>query len=222
MAENFWTEPQLAPYRKSMLRGDTVFRQSTSGTSLFVVLEGAVQLGAESNGTFTATRLLGEGELFGEQAVLTPTPYRRAFTARALTDGTLLEFGRDDLALLAEQHSDLATQLWQRLFRMAARRSSREDAVTRILRISDTKERLVGMVLHFAEANACEVDGVEHVLLSPDSLCPFTDLPRDRIAHFLSELREAGVLTSLGEDYYRTPNGDALRRYLQRTAGQPV
>lgn len=220
MAENYWDHPRLAPYRKRIPRGETIFKQNAVGQSMFLVLEGVVQLGSEVDGRFGVINLLGEGELFGEQAVLAPAPYRRALGARTMTDVTVLEIGTYEIAAIRNTSAELLSDLLNQLFRIAAKRLSRNDAIIRILRKSDTRERLVGMILHFAEVNACEIDGVEYVLLSPESLGFYTDVPRERIGRFLADLRHAGVLTPLQDDYYRAPNGDALRKYLQKTAGQ--
>ena len=188
---------------------------------MFLVLDGVVQLGSEADGKFGIVNLLGAGELFGEQAVLAPAPYRRALGARAMTDVTLLEIGAYEIAAIRNVSAELLSDLLQQLFRIAAKRLSRSDAVIRILRKSDNRERIVGMILHFAEVNTCEVDGLEYVLLSPESLAFYLDIPRERMVKFLGELEGRGVLTRIQDDYYRAPNGDALRKYLQTTVGQP-
>jgi CRP/FNR family cyclic AMP-dependent transcriptional regulator len=79
--------------------GADIIREGDLGESLYVVVEGRVEVRRGDK------RLaeLSEREVFGEMAVLDPGP--RSATVKAVTDVTLLTIRREDFAdIMAERH----------------------------------------------------------------------------------------------------------------------
>jgi len=71
--------------RRSVAAGEAVFSEGDPGDTMFVVLDGSVEL--HSGGTATAT--VGPGELFGEMSLIDDEP--RSLAAVAATDSVLAE-----------------------------------------------------------------------------------------------------------------------------------
>ncbi len=79
--------------------GEDVLREGEPGDSLYLVVDGRVEV--RKGGRPVAE--LGEREVFGEMAVLDPAP--RSATVRTLTPVTLLCLRREEfLDLMAEKH----------------------------------------------------------------------------------------------------------------------
>lgn len=91
--------------------GGEVFERGDAGSSMFIVASGTFRVhygGAE-------IRLLGEGEVFGEMALLDPAP--RSANVSAVTDAVLLELKRDAFFELLEDHVDVTRRILQLLAR---------------------------------------------------------------------------------------------------------
>lgn len=133
-------------------RGETVIRQGTPAEALFLIESGQVVV--EQSGTTIAT--LGEGDFFGEMALLTSKPHRA--TVRALTPTTLLTLPAEDFQRLIEQRPDLEAQLRtvveKRLRNSAAMQGDENRA--RELELAVSKGLLRG----------------SHLLVRTPSLCP--------------------------------------------------
>jgi CRP-like cAMP-binding protein len=90
--------------------GAAVIREGDDGTSFYVVASGrfAVTKRDDAGGTVVLARL-GEGDFFGEMALLSGTV--RSATVRAEEDGEVLELRADVLLRIARQHPHLAQSL---------------------------------------------------------------------------------------------------------------
>ncbi|MCB2055812.1 MAG: mechanosensitive ion channel family protein [Geminicoccaceae bacterium] len=90
--------------------GDVVVRQGAEDRSLFVVLEGVldVQVEAEDGGSRSVNRLT-PGSMFGEFALLTGAP--RSATVRAAAPAVLLEITEEAIAPVLKRCPELAEEL---------------------------------------------------------------------------------------------------------------
>ncbi|WP_428264074.1 cyclic nucleotide-binding domain-containing protein [Haliangium sp.] len=97
-------------------RGGVVFRQGDKGDSLFLVLEGSIDIERYHPVLDTVVRLssLPPGAFFGEHALVAGVP--RSATVRARRPTTLLEIGRDTVRTLSRRYEALLLTL-MRFFR---------------------------------------------------------------------------------------------------------
>jgi len=94
---------------RRVARGDVVVRQGELGKSLFVVAAGKVRVEREGKDGTVVLAHLGEGEFFGEMAVLSGSP--RVASVVAEEKGELLEIGVDLLLELSRAHPHVAASL---------------------------------------------------------------------------------------------------------------
>ncbi len=119
-------------------QGTTVLEAGTPGRSLFVVVEGLVEVLVQApKGPEQRVSTLGPGSCFGEFALLCGEP--RAATVRTLCQSRLFEIDRDALAPILEANPGLALDLSATLERrrsgtreaLEARRGNGAEAPTR-------------------------------------------------------------------------------------------
>ncbi|HWU00465.1 MAG TPA: EAL domain-containing protein [Terriglobales bacterium] len=96
----------------SFRAGEVIFHQGDIGQSAYYIESGQVEVAIAQGGKTQPIGLLGEGDLFGEMAVIDNLP--RSATARALTDIELLVISRDQLLV----HVDRCDEVVALLLRM--------------------------------------------------------------------------------------------------------
>ena len=101
---------QILPCIKTIHKraGEILFRAGDSGDALYIVAAGKVEILDSMTGDATGHSIaeLGEGQTFGEMALLTGDP--RTATARAIEDTDLLAIGRTDFERLIASNRQLA------------------------------------------------------------------------------------------------------------------
>lgn len=86
-------------------KGETILRHGTAGNSMFVVHDGNVSVRAHD----AEVARLGEGDVFGEMALLTGES--RAADVVALTDVVVIEIAKDALQPVLHDHPELAASI---------------------------------------------------------------------------------------------------------------
>lgn len=89
--------------------GDIIIQQGELGGSLFVIVRGEVAIVKEQGATRTEVSRLGEGEFFGEMALVTDTP--RVATVQAITEVEMLEVTRETMRLLIQDFPQVVPNL---------------------------------------------------------------------------------------------------------------
>src|SRR3989440_4276967 len=89
--------------------GETIIRAGDSGSSMFVVHRGSVDVRVDSNGTPRTIKRLGEGDFFGEMALFTGEP--RTANVVAAEETEVLEIGHDAMKGLFDTNPDLVEAL---------------------------------------------------------------------------------------------------------------
>lgn len=95
--------------------GDVLVQEGSPGTSLFIIVEGEVKVMRQGLGTQPLTlAIMGEGEFFGEMALLYEGP--RLSSVVATSECVLLEFSRKRMEQIAVRFPQL-NEVVQRLYR---------------------------------------------------------------------------------------------------------
>jgi CRP-like cAMP-binding protein len=107
----------------SYAAGDVVFKEKTTGDSLYIIVSGEVviekALDAEGS-EFKTLAILAGGEFFGEMAVIEGQP--RFAQARAAKDSGLYELGRDKFFSFIKEHPETGISLFSQIMRVTMRR----------------------------------------------------------------------------------------------------
>jgi CRP/FNR family cyclic AMP-dependent transcriptional regulator len=113
--------------KKLLLKaGEHVFEEGDKGESMFLVNEGKVQIHRNSSNGRVVLATLGEGDFFGEMAIVHNT--KRTATATAMTDTNLMEVPASQLEQLMATNPEFGARMIREL----------------VHRLWDTSDDLVG------------------------------------------------------------------------------
>lgn len=209
---------ELQSCRRRWHEGDYLFRQGQVGTSLFIIVEGEVELIAEREDAEHVEAVLCAGHFLGEKALVSGASHQRLFSARARTGAQGLELTPDDLKRLEEKAPAVLSDMLRRSFQISSERLGRMNFLVRILRSSNNEERLVNCIRYFCRSiGKRSAEGVE-ISLPLESVQYYIDMEPALISQSLTRLIENGLLVPLKSDRYLVRDENAL---LRATAGKP-
>jgi small-conductance mechanosensitive channel len=108
--------------------GEIIIRAGDSGSSMFVVSRGSVDVRVDSNGTSRMLKRLSEGDFFGEMGLFTGEP--RTANVVAADETEVLEIGHDAMKGLFETNPDLVEALSHTINERRAGLAARSDPPT--------------------------------------------------------------------------------------------
>jgi CRP-like cAMP-binding protein len=85
--------------------GHTVFREGDAGDTMFVVLEGAVEVSHDGR----VIETIGAGQIIGELALIDTGP--RSASATAVAPSRLVSVGKKEFTFLVQEHPTFALQV---------------------------------------------------------------------------------------------------------------
>jgi CPA1 family monovalent cation:H+ antiporter len=93
----------------TFLPGDIVIGEGEKGSALYILMRGSVEVVRGIDDAATRVALLGQGDIFGERALLHDEI--RSATVRAVSALTLLRLTRASVRALADEHEEIAARL---------------------------------------------------------------------------------------------------------------
>ena len=204
----FGTEARyrLASYAttRHVERGKTIFLKGETGGSLFAVCSGTVEVVVPSaEGKTAVVNLIGEGEIFGEIALLDGGP--RSADAVAFSDCELMAIERRDFLALLRANPEVTIKLLEVLCARLRRTTEQVED----LMFLDLKSRLVKTLLRLARSANPE----GRITISQNELSQIVGLSREMINKQLQIWAREGWIT-LARRCIVVERPDALARIV--------
>jgi CRP-like cAMP-binding protein len=168
-------------FMRTFKRREIIYFPSEPGESVLVVLKGKVKIKTITpDGKETIFAFFGEGEIFGELALLETQP--RNEYAEAVEDAEVLAIPRDELLGLMEQRPDIALHITKLV---GLRRRRIENRLRNIL-FRSNRERVAALLLELIES---------HGEQEPDGWQIRLELSHQDLANLIGATRETVTLT---------------------------
>lgn len=105
----------LSAAHRDVKSGEAVLHKGDSGTEMYLIIDGAVEVTESPRGQRRVLTTLGAGQLFGEAAFLMGTP--RTADVTAIADTQLVALDTEAFARLSEEHPAVALKVMRNLCR---------------------------------------------------------------------------------------------------------
>lgn len=173
---------------REVKQGEFLFFQGDPAPSAFVVCTGWIVITLNSaDGRELAIAEMRDGDLFGENALISHTPRSTSAIARATT--TMLEIpGAAFLALVDDE-----PQLVRRMLEIAVARLAASNHRESALAFLNAPARVARVLREMDEADQ-QAANKGYITLSQDELAQRTGLTRQTVARFLGDWRREGWL----------------------------
>lgn len=198
---------RLARYAttRQVKRGKTIFSKGEVGTSLFAVCSGMVEVVIPSTeGKNAVVNLIGEGEIFGEIALLDGGP--RTADALAFSDCELMAIERRDFLALLRENPEVTIKLLEVLCARLRRTTEQVED----LMFLDLKSRLVKTLLRLSKSAKPPC----HIAISQTELSQIVGFSREMTNKQLRLWAKEGWIT-LARRRIIVDRPDALARIVE-------
>ena len=203
----------LVSNRRSVQRGDTLFRQGTPFEALFAVRTGFFKtVMASQDGREQVTGFQMAGELLGLDGI---SEERHACDAIALEDSTVCVIPYDQLETLSHEVADL-----QRAFhKVMSREIVRDHGVMILLGSMRAEERVAAFLLNLVKRLHQRGQSMHEMILrmTREEIGSYLGLKLETVSRTFSRMQEQGLL-EVRQRQIRILDADALRRLVSEPA----
>ena len=178
--------------KETLKRGEILFRRGDEGNALYLILQGRIKISLTRQTDAVTLAILGQGEFFGEMALLDGLP--RSANTTAMDDSTLYALKRSDfLSFLVHNEKIVRAVLASLSLRL--RRTDDQLAEMCFLNLS---VRLVSKLAELAEQQGADQDetGTYHLRISQQELAGILGVSRESINKELKLLRDKGWVST--------------------------
>lgn len=179
---------------RNVKRGDFIFLQGDAAHAAFVICTGLIDIVLNSaDGRELTITAMRNGDLFGENALISHTPRSTSAIARAAT--SVLEIPRAAFLALLDDEPQLVRRMLETAVARLAASNNRESA----LAFLNAPARVARVLREMDEADQ-QTAHKGYVTLSQEEVAQRTGLTRQTVARFLGEWRRNGwLLTGRGQ-----------------------
>ena len=195
--------------------GQVIFHHGDPGGLLYIISHGKVKITHSTiDGQEALLAILGEGDFFGELALLDDSP--RSATAEAVASTETLTLHRTDFRRFIGSNPDFAMHVLQAMARHIRRLNSQLSDIFFL----DLAGRLARTLLRLADQHGRLVEGgtLIDLTLTQTDLAEMTGATRVSINKALGRFRRAGWVTVKGRRF-TILNWDALENLIQISGG---
>lgn len=107
---DIWDSPREA---RDYATGECIFSEGAPGDTMYIILEGTVEITRGTGGSKWVLNRLGEGQFFGEMAIVTDSP--RSASAEATSQVRLMPVRRSEFLARVRERPELALHIIQAL-----------------------------------------------------------------------------------------------------------
>ncbi len=148
----------------SMKAGETVFGQGEFSKLMYIIQEGKVRIARRMGREEKTLAVLGQGDFFGEMAMLNNRP--RSASAYAMSDTKLLAFDKRAFEKLVLENFGVAL----RIFRTLAQRLHHADGIIENLLYVDPRSKVVNTLIQAAIDEGIETEDGFIIRTTPEEL----------------------------------------------------
>jgi CRP-like cAMP-binding protein len=190
----------LSRLLRSLSAGEYLFQQGDMGATMFLILEGTVHLFRTTHQTQRLVWTLGPGEMLGEKAILTGSPYHRTSTAQASTKVTAFEFDAKNIKTIQTKFPDFM----MKLTKMLSERLDHANELISILQSKEDPDRVIRYMLFFANAHASKTAEGLNVAITAEEIAHVVNVDINEVTRVLDEITSEKYLIKAEKGYVIT------------------
>lgn len=198
--------PTLKKLIRQVDKGDVLFTQGTSGNSVFLILDGELDLIRRSQNSVFSMGKVGPGQFIGEKALLGNNPFLRMATAVVLSNLVVLELGPTEFAQLEKDNPSVYAALLKTAFRTLVERQNQTEELVSVMREYEPEERFVQWIYRQALQSKEATPQGKVISIQPPLLSFYLNLSETNIISWLGVLASERLICLMTENIFLVPD----------------
>lgn len=181
--------------RKKYQAGSTILREGEAGTAMFIIIAGKIKVvRTDDGGSEVILAIFGEGEFFGEMALL--DGHTRSATVVTMVDTELFILNQDDVFQLLHDYPAIAISLLKEF----AVRLRQANTQIKGLSLKDAAGRVAGVIIRLADEFGFFTKGGVEIAELPvqQDMASMAGTSRETVSRILQMFSEQGYVTLRG------------------------
>lgn len=188
--------------------GTVLFRDGERGKEMYVIQSGKVKITKEVRGEEQTLAVLGDGEFFGEMAILNNKP--RSASAVVVDESKMLVIDPKTFEAMIRGNTEIAVRMIKKL----AQRLQEADHQIESLMMKDSNSRVVHTLTRMADTQGKQVaDGIK-VFTSMGDIAGKCGLETVQVEEVIQKIAKAKLL-KVEPDGITIGNAEKLRKFLE-------
>lgn len=187
-----------------------LFRQGDRGTTMFLIIEGRVQLTQKTLNLTRFVENLGSGDILGEKVIVADDPHRRrTMNAVALTELAVLEFDHQQLQLVQSKVPNFTL----RILKVVTERLDKANDLIGVLQLKNDTEKLVQYLLFYLKYNGKRSAKGMEMTLPMVTIVSNLNATEEHVNEVLNQLAKQKAILRDGDNII-IPDETALVSYI--------
>ena len=188
--------------------GTVLFRDGERGKEMYVIQTGKVRITKEIRGEVQTLAVLGDGEFFGEMAILNNKP--RSANAIVEDESKMLVIDPKTFEAMIRGNTEIAVRMIKKL----AQRLQEADHQIESLMLKDSNSRVVHTLARLADSVGKQTDSGIRIESTLEELAGKCGLETPQVSEIVGKIAKANILI-LDDAGITVPNVEKLRKYLE-------
>jgi CRP-like cAMP-binding protein len=199
----------LQKFGRDFPKGTILFHEGDiRSKEMYVIHRGRVKISKKVGHQETVLAYLGQGEFFGEMAILNNKP--RSATAEVMEDSTLLVIDPKTFETMIKSNAEVAFRMIKKL----ADRIEETDNTIELLMIKDSNSRVVHALESLVESIGVRSDGGVMLPVSTEELISRAGVSSGQALSVLEKLKKSKVIT-VSSDGIFIQDLSKLRKFVE-------
>ena len=188
--------------------GTVLFRDGERGKEMYVIQSGKVKITKEIRGEEQTLATLGDGEFFGEMAILNNKP--RSASATVMEESKMLVIDPKTFEAMIRGNTEIAVRMIKKL----SQRLQEADHQIESLMMKDSNSRVVHTLTRMADTQGKQVaDGIK-VFTNLGEIAGKCGLESAQVGEVIDKIAKAKLL-KVEPDGFTIGNAEKLRKFLE-------
>lgn len=194
------SHPTLKKLIRECDKGDLLFSQGDAANSVFLVLEGCLELIRKHDKKNISLGTVSPGEFIGEKALLQEEPFIRKASAQAQSRCFLLELGPSQFSQLEKEAPSVYSLLLKKAFKTLISRNETLETFAESLKPYEPRQRFLSYIRSRSEPQKSHE--TEAFFFSPEQLAHLLNCSESDCRDWLSTIESLGGIKASDQPFF--------------------